>query len=358
MFEEGDTPSVILTVSPESYPFPASGGSTTITVTSNVSWSVTSSAAWLTPSPTNGSNNGTFTITAAENTGASRNATVTVSGGGVLRQIDVTQDGIVSNPSLSVSPESYPFPASSGSTTITVTSNVSWAVTSNSSWLTASPTSGSNNGTFTITAAENTGASRNATVTVSGGGVSRQIDVTQDGIVSNPSLTVSPESYPLFPESGDSTTINVTSNVSWTVTSSAAWLTPSPASGSNNGTFIITAAVNTGAARSATVTVSGGGVSRQIDVTQAAGITGIEDALAHQLKIFPNPAQTEITIESGNLAIELVEICDLSGRKILHFPLSIVHSPFSINVSALPQGVYLLKVYTGKDFVVHKFVKE
>lgn len=46
------------------------------------------------------------------------------------------------------------------------------------------------------------------------------------------------------------------------------WITVSPASGSNNGSFDVTATANTGAARNGIITVAGG-VSKTLDVNQA-----------------------------------------------------------------------------------------
>ena len=89
------TDAAFLTISPTSYNFPASGGtSSAITVTSNQSWTVSSNASWLTVSPANGSNNGTFTMRATVNSSPySRSATVTVTGGGIPpKTISVTQD--------------------------------------------------------------------------------------------------------------------------------------------------------------------------------------------------------------------------------------------------------------------------
>jgi len=81
-----------LTVSPTTYNFPASGGtSSAITVTSNQSWTVSDDASWLTTSLANGSNNGSFTVTATANTTSSRSATVTVAGGGITETISVMQ---------------------------------------------------------------------------------------------------------------------------------------------------------------------------------------------------------------------------------------------------------------------------
>jgi len=188
--------------------------------------------------------------------------------------IDDIEVSTSSTPSynLTVSPSSLSYTAAGESKTVTVTSNTSWTATSSASWLTVSPASGTNNGTITAVAAANTSTSqRTATITVSGTGVTAQtISVTQAGAAENNYLTVSPSSLS-YTATGENKTVSVYSNTSWTATSSASWLTISPASGSNNGTFTAIAAANTSSSqRTATITVSGTGVSAQtISVTQA-----------------------------------------------------------------------------------------
>lgn len=49
------------------------------------------------------------------------------------------------------------------------------------------------------------------------------------------------------------------------------WITITPASGSNNGSFDVTAAANTGLARNGIITVAGGGVSKICDIVQKSG---------------------------------------------------------------------------------------
>lgn len=49
------------------------------------------------------------------------------------------------------------------------------------------------------------------------------------------------------------------------------WITITPASGSNNGSFDVTAAANTGLARNGIITVAGGGVSKTCDIVQKSG---------------------------------------------------------------------------------------
>jgi hypothetical protein len=77
-----------------------------------------------------------------------------------------------------------------------------------------------------------------------------------------------------FEADGEQKSFNITSITTWTVVSSEpSWLTVSPGNGSNNGTVDVTAQANSGAARSATITVSGIDVApKEIGVTQAAAI--------------------------------------------------------------------------------------
>lgn len=84
---------------------------------------------------------------------------------------------------LGLTPSSQSVPQAGGSYYISVNSNTNWTVGGSlPSWLSVSPTSGSGNGSFTITVAQNTtGSLRSSTLTVSGTGVSSQgFTVTQE----------------------------------------------------------------------------------------------------------------------------------------------------------------------------------
>ena len=159
--------------------------------------------------------------------------------------------------------------AAASSIPVAVTGNVGWTVTDDQSWLSVTPTSGTNNGSFSVSAAANTATtSRSGAVTVSGGGITRQITVTQAGQAISNNLTVSPASLSLGSAAG-SGSVAVTANTSWTITDDQTWLSITPASGTGNGTLTVSAMANTGASRSGTVTVTGGGITRTITVTQA-----------------------------------------------------------------------------------------
>jgi mannan endo-1,4-beta-mannosidase len=264
-----------LTVSPTSLSLAASASSGTVSVTSNTSWTVTDNQSWITVSPTSGSNNGSFTVSVTANTATTaRTGTVTVTGGGITRTVAVTQAGATAN-NLAVSPTTLSLASAASNSAVAVTANVSWSVTDNQSWITVSPTSGSNNGSFTVSVTANTGtASRSGTVTVSGGGLTQNVAVNQAGTTAN-NLTVSPTSFSLA-SAASSGSVTVTANVSWTISDDQTWLSTSSTSGSGNGSFTVNATANTGTtSRTGSVTITGGGLTRTIAVSQAgAGGTG------------------------------------------------------------------------------------
>jgi hypothetical protein len=181
-----------LTVGSSSLSFTATQGGAnpaaqSLSITSNVSWSVTETVSWLAVSPASGSNNGTLTVTVDQATAAvgTNTGTITVTGGGLTRTVSVTFSLAAAPATLSVSPTSLTFTATQGAANpvnqpLSVTSNTSWSVSENSSWLTVSPTSGSNNGSITVSVNTSTATVgvNNATITLTGGGTTRTVGVT------------------------------------------------------------------------------------------------------------------------------------------------------------------------------------
>ena len=152
--------------------------SVNIAITSNTSWQVSSDQNWLKYSPSGGSNNGSISIHAEDNTtGADRTTHLTIQAtrANLTVDIQVTQRAKnTPNPTpdptptltLSASPTSITLEATE-SVNVYVTSNTDWTVTANHSWLKYSPTSGSNNGTISIYADENTtGADRSTLLNI------------------------------------------------------------------------------------------------------------------------------------------------------------------------------------------------
>ena len=244
----------------------AVGSSATFSVSTNLSWTATPSATWLTATPNSGSGSGSVSATADANPGTTdRIAFIEVaSTGGVNKDtVWVIQQGFVA--SLNVNPSIVNLGFASGSNeTVNITSNTSWVVTNPAGWLTISTTSGINNQILTITANSDnlTGATRSATLLVDGiGATTQSITVNQiDG--SSPTFISSRDTVFVGNLQGSTGTFSVLSNTnSWSLAENTSWLLINPASGSQTQT--ITALVATrnifGTSRYANITASANG---------------------------------------------------------------------------------------------------
>ena len=84
-----------------------------------------------------------------------------------------------------------------------------------------------------------------------------------------------------------------------------------------------------------------------------AGGTGIVETQASTVKVYPNPAQHTLYIESSE-AVEQVRVYDVSGRELMQ----IANPAQSIDVSTLANGIYIIKVKTAQGETVKKIVKQ
>ncbi len=71
--------------------------------------------------------------------------------------------------------------------------------------------------------------------------------------------------------------------------------------------------------------------------------------------IFPNPAKSELNIQTSNNAIfDRITVTDMLGKIILQQ----TSGANSVDVQNLANGVYVLQAYSGKDSYQRKFIKE
>jgi len=141
--------------------------------------------------------------------------------------------------------------------------NCTWTAISNDGWITVTSATGAGIGQVNYTVAANsTGVDRTGTMTVAG----KTVTFTQSG--SGCPVTVTPTSVTV-PSIGQTSALAVTTGTScsWSAVSNVSWITVTSATGSGIGQVNYTAAKNTGAARTGTLTVGG----QTVTFTQAAG---------------------------------------------------------------------------------------
>lgn len=156
----------------------------TFTVSSDASWTATSSAGWITVSPSSDSGNGTVTYSVDRWEGAGeRTGTITISVPGIQPAvITIIQSG--REPSLTFSPPILILPKNGGTAVFSVTCDAAWNVSKTAAWLdiTGTQDTETGNGTVSVTAAANAAAgSRTAELSFSSFGTVRSATVVQRG---------------------------------------------------------------------------------------------------------------------------------------------------------------------------------
>ena len=132
-------------------------------------------------------------------------------------------------------------------------SDCEWSTSESYDWISLSPTSGSGSATVQVTVSANAGEARSATITIAG----QPHTINQDP--AGCSYTIAPISRSVDNE-GETYSVTVTathSECDWSASENYDWISLSPGSGSGNGTVRVTVLANTGAARSATITIAG-----------------------------------------------------------------------------------------------------
>ena len=263
-----------------------------MTTTAGCAWTTSGAPAWITVTGGSGTGNGSVTITVLANTDAARSATVTIAGQAFV----VTQ--AAASPTLctySIDPTSFNPTAAAGSITVTVTaaSGCTWTTGHPPGWITVTNGTGTGNGSVTIAVRENTGAARSATFTIAG----QTFTVTQAAAAVPCTYGINPASFSAT-AAGGSTAVAVTaaSECTWTTSGAPSWVTVTNGSGTGNGSVTIAVQENTGAERSATLTIAG----QAFVVTQAAApCTYSINPTSFSATVLGGPAIVTVTTAAG-----------------------------------------------------------
>ena len=254
------TPVCSFTLSSLAQEFASAGGPGAVTVEtdSQCSWSVEGATGWVNlQSPTSVTGPGTVNFTVLPNLATDgRSKALTIA----QTTFTVSQAGQTPC-AFTIAPESKSFgdDGGNGQVQVTTTAGCEWTAASNAGWImTSGSTRGSGPGTVSYSvAANNASASRSGTLTIAG----RTFSVTQAGEgtpePSNCEYSVAPVTFaPCMPGGRVTASLTTQANCSWTVNTSAGWLSlPNGKSGKGSGTIAVAFSDNYDAPREGVVMV-------------------------------------------------------------------------------------------------------
>ena len=242
-------------VSPARADAKSSGGQAVVEVSTDpgCAWVATTSDSWIAiTSGASSSGSGSVRLAIGANTGAARSGVVIVAG----KTVAVEQEGAPAPCTYRLTPDSRNIGADGGDFSVAVATQAScaWTASSEAAWITITDArSGTGSGTFVARIAANTGGARSGVIRVG----SETLTVQQAG------RTCSYGIKPTYYDAGrgpDDIRVNVTapSGCAWTATSPAPWATISEGrSGSGQGVVRILVEANSGAERTAELTIAG-----------------------------------------------------------------------------------------------------
>lgn len=353
-------------------------GSSPLTVTwfDSINWLVATSGDTVSMPP-GGSAVITHTASTAGLSAGTYTGAATITGGGITKQVPIsmTVTANTASPVIGYTPTALSFSGTVGggnpaSKTITVSNTgggtLSWTASDNAAWLIVSPASGTNSGT--ITASVNlsglAAGTYNAAVTLSTAGAATKtvpVTLTVSATPVAPAIGFSPTSLSFTGTAGGvnpvAQTIAITNTgggtLPWTASDNAAWLTVSPAAGTNSGAIIASVNLSGLAAGtySAIVTLSASGASTK---TVPVALTVSAAAVSATLGLSPSSLTFSGTVGGANPAGKPLTITN-TGSSTLTWTASdnaawLTVSPASgtssgtiaasVNLSGLTAGTY------------------
>lgn len=253
------TPVCSFALSSRDQSFTSAGGPGAVTVETQTqcSWSVEGATGWVNlRSPTSVTGPGAVNFTVLPNKAADgRSKALTIAG----TMFTVSQAGQTPC-TFSITPENKSFAdaGGSGQVQVTTTAACDWTAASNAAWVTIGTAKGNGPGAVSYSvAANNASASRSGTLTIAG----HIFSVTQAGEgtpePSNCEYAVTPVNFaPCLGGGRLTASLTTQANCSWTVNTSAGWLSlPNGKSGKGSGTIAIAFSDNYDAPRDGVVMV-------------------------------------------------------------------------------------------------------
>jgi len=339
-----------LRVEPSLQEIDYSAGEVVFNVESNIEWTASENASWLSVTKTSLS---ILTVSYIENTSTdTRSTDIILSGDGIPSQtVSVSQSGAMCF--IDVSPESQSVDSVSGTQSFSVTSNVDWSVGDDAQWVSATR----EDSIVTVSYEANpTNLSRTAIVTISGGECSEVVTIIQAG--DELEFSVKTSGLSLDAMKGSSITFNIESNTNWYIENIPAWMEITPTSGTGSAlvSIEVVESNNTGANRVDTIIVIGAEMRLPIAIEQGF-ITNVIERIETAISIYPNPSNQMLYVDlGGSLTDFRIRIFDSHGSHVYTNSYS-KKQKLSIDLGEFESGVYQMEIISDQGRIVKSFVR-
>jgi hypothetical protein len=157
-------------------------------------------------------------------------------------------------------------------------------------------------------------------------------------------LSVVPGNTILADTAGSTTTILINSTMEWNIVSGNSWLVPEIISRVDSFMITLTAEDNPSSAiRSTIITISSASGVNVITVTiqQSGKPTAIADPVLSEIRLYPLPVKDVLHID--DIVNRFVQLYSIQGNLVKAKYL--LHDTETMDMSGLPPGVYLLKIF-------------
>lgn len=326
------------------------------TISSDVSWTATTTKSWISVTPASGKAGTTnVEIEVAPNTAvSSRSGYVDIYTGSNYRTcIEISQKG---NYIECVDAEVLEFSSAAESKTLTINSNTDWTITGKPNWVSLSDFLGTGNKAITVTSTENPNTdTRTGTITIEkvGTTLKTSVYVKQKGkffTLGNTALQ--------FSDKAGTQTFSIQSDASWTSTLSESWLSATPLQGKGNADVNVTVEENkTVTERIGTISYNYCGLVANVNVHQQAKYATIDNSAftftskggTAEITLLTND-KWKAEIENG---VKWLSLSSTSGTGEAKLTLT-VNDNASINkrstvVTITPENAQAVKIYVTQD---------
>src|SRR6056297_2592016 len=102
--------------------------------------------------------------------------------------------------------------------------------------------------------------------------------------------------------------------------------------------------------------ISGNSTTQSAVVTVNPGATDVNDISDANVEIYPNPTNGNIHLRLHDQKADQVVVMDLTGKTVIQK--TDLEERNTINLSEIPDGVYLIRVYMGEEIINKKVIKK